>query len=959
MNRDKILQETFLYGGNASFVINLYQQYLNDKNSVPADWRLFFETLSAEEKQYLISDDRPPVWSKKQSLGLSLPVEEGETILFEQIRTSIRALMMIRAYRVRGHLNAKLDPLGLEKRDDHSELMIESYGFTSADLDKTVFIDGVLGLENPTLGQVLEKLKETYCGTVGVEFMHIQHPEQKSWIQERVEGVSSRNRVDFADQVEILKNLIAADSFERFLHVKYPGAKRFGLEGGESLIPGLSALVERVCAEGASKIVFGMAHRGRLSVLANILKKPLHMIFAHFQAGDVDSDSVQGSGDVKYHLGFSSERQINGNPIKLSLMPNPSHLEAVNPVVLGKVRAEQTEIGDNSRSRIMSILIHGDAAFAGQGLVAETFELSALKGYRTGGTVHIITNNQIGFTTSPPHSRSSPYSSDLAKVIQAPVFHVNGDDPEAVVWVTRMAADFRSQFAQDVVVDIVCYRRHGHNEIDEPSFTQPLMYQAIGKHTPTAKIYAEKLIKTGKLDEATVKSFIDNYEAELRKELDSLNEEVTRKIISTPDWLKGVWKGIKIPDNEDSQFDMTPKTGVSSETLKEIGRTLTTIPQNYTLNTRLIRLIQAKEQLVETGTNIDWATAEALAFGSLLLEGKKVRLSGQDVGRGTFSHRHAVWVDQNTEEKYIPLNNLAQAQQKFEVVDSPLAEASVLGFEYGMSLADPNALIIWEAQFGDFANGAQVIIDQFISSGEYKWNRLSGMVMSLPHGFEGQGPEHSSARLERYLQLCAENNMRVLNCSTPANYFHALRRQILGSTRKPLIIMAPKTLLRHKLAVSSMQEMSDDTTFMPIYADTMAKPNGVKRVILSSGKVYYELYQQRESLELSDVALIRLEQYYPFPEKQLIEILKPYANAEFIWCQEEPMNMGAWMFLDRRFEYILNKIAAKQSRFTYAGRPEAASPATGNSKRHEAEQALLVQQALAGHEKSFKKTLAL
>lgn len=911
MSREKILQETFLYGGNASFVIDLYQHYLKDKTSVTADWKTFFDSLSAEEKQYLASDDRPPVWSSKQKVAPLSTLGAAEDISFDMMRASIRALMMIRAYRVRGHLNADLDPLNLEKRDNHSELMIESYGFTPADLDRPVFIDGVLGLENPTLGDVLKRLRETYCGTVGVEFMHIQHPEQKSWIQERVEGIAPPKRVDFEDQVEILKNLIAADSFERFLHVKYPGAKRFGLEGGESLIPGLNALLERFSSEGVEKVVFGMAHRGRLSVLANILKKPYHMIFAHFQGGDVDPASVQGTGDVKYHLGFSSERQIKGKSLKMSLMPNPSHLEAVNPVVLGKVRAEQTETGDDGRYRIMSVLIHGDAAFAGQGLVAETLELSALKGYQTGGTVHIITNNQIGFTTSPPHSRSSPYSSDLAKVIQAPVFHVNGDDPEAVVWVCRLAADFRRQFAQDVVVDIVCYRRHGHNEIDEPSFTQPLMYQAIATHTPTAKLYADKLIQSGKLVEASVKEFIEAYETELRKELESLNEEVARKVISTPMWLEGAWKHIKTPNNADSQFDMAPKTGVNIKTLKEIGERLVTIPEKHTFNPRLFRLIQAKKQLVDTGLNIDWATGEALALGSLLLEGKKVRLSGQDVGRGTFSHRHAIWVDQTTEEKYIPLNNLGKKQAKFEVVDSPLAEASVLGFEYGMSLADPDALIIWEAQFGDFANGAQVIIDQFISSGEYKWNRLSGLVMSLPHGFEGQGPEHSSARLERYLQLCAENNMRVLNCSTPANYFHALRRQLLGSTRKPMIIMAPKTLLRHKLAVSSIDEMGDSTTFTPVYADPAVKPDAAKRVVVSSGKVYYELYHQREAVGLSDVALIRLEQYYPFPEKQLINALKPYANAEFIWCQEEPMNMGAWMFLDRRFDHILRKIDRK------------------------------------------------
>lgn len=948
MSREKILQETFLNGGNSPFINDLYQHYLQDRAGVTADWQEFFDSLTPEEHGYLGSDDRPPIWLKKNDNGQTA----GGGTSLENVRLSIRALMMVRAYRVRGHLNAHLDPLGLEKRHDHSELRMESYGFTAADLDKPLFLDGVLGLDNPTLRQVMEKVKETYCGTVGIEFMHIQHPDQKSWIQERVEGTLSSARVDTPDKLEILKNLVAADSFERFLHVKYPGAKRFGLEGGESLIPSLNALVERASAQGVEKIVFGMAHRGRLSVLANILKKPFHMIFARFQAGDVDPASVQGSGDVKYHLGFSSIRQINGKSIKLSLMPNPSHLEAVNPVVLGKVRAEQEAAGDEGRRRIISLLIHGDAAFAGQGLVAETLELSALKGYRTGGTVHVITNNQVGFTTSPPNSRSSPYSSDMAKAIQAPVFHVNADDPEAVVWVTRLAVDFQRQFAQDVVIDLVCYRRHGHNEIDDPSFTQPLMYQAIATHPPTVKLYAAALSHSDKIEATTVEEIIHTYEGELREEFEGLNDEVTKKIISSPDWLQGVWSHIQPPENKNPLQDMAPKTGISRSLLTEIGKALTTLPENHLFNPRLIRLIKAKKEAVAAGEGIDWATGEALAFGSLLLEGRRVRLSGQDVGRGTFSHRHSVWVDQETEAKYIPLNHIQKNQVKFEVIDSPLAEASVLGFEYGVSLADPEALVIWEAQFGDFANGAQVIIDQFIASGECKWNRLSGLVMLLPHGFEGQGPEHSSARLERYLQLCAESNMRVVNCSTPANYFHVLRRQLLGQTRKPLIVMSPKTLLRHKLAVSSFTEMETGTKFTPVYADLAIKPQAAKRVVICSGKIYYELLQERDALGLKDIVLIRLEQYYPFPEDALIECLKPYGHCEFFWCQEEPMNMGAWMFLDRRFDHILCRIDSKQRQFYYVGRPAAASPATGNGKRHEAEQAQLLQQALIRDEKN-------
>ncbi|WP_052046196.1 2-oxoglutarate dehydrogenase E1 component [Candidatus Paracaedibacter symbiosus] len=966
MSREKILQETFLNGGNASFVIDLYQHFLKDKNSVTADWQQFFTSLSAEERDYLALDDRPPLWAKPKHQGQEAA---NGTASVDEIRLSIRALMLVRAYRVRGHLNANLDPLGLENRGQHSELKMEGYDFTAEDLDKPLFLDGVLGLINPTLRQVIDKVKQTYCGTVGIEFMHIQHPEQKSWIQERVESTLSTARVDAADKLEILQNLVAADSFERFLHVKYPGAKRFGLEGGESLIPALNALLERASNQGVEKIVFGMAHRGRLSVLANILKKPFHMIFAHFQGGDVDPNSVQGTGDVKYHLGFSSIRQINGKSMKLSLMPNPSHLEAVNPIVLGKVRAEQDAGGDEGRCRIMSVLLHGDAAFAGQGLVAETLELSALKGYRTGGTVHIITNNQIGFTTSPPHSRSSPYSSDLAKAIQAPIFHVNADDPEAVVWVARLAADFQRQFAQDVVIDLICYRRHGHNEIDEPSFTQPLMYKAIAAHEPTAKLYAARLTNSGNVSANVVQDIITNYESELRQEFEGLSAEVTKKIISDPGWLQGVWEKIKTPDNKNPMQDMAPETGVSMSLLKEVGKALVTLPEKRVLNQRLVRLIKTKAEQLETSENIanetiangtiDWATGEALAFGTLLTEGYKVRLSGQDVGRGTFSHRHSVWVDQETEEKYVPLNNISATQAKYEVIDSPLAEASVLGFEYGVSLADPDVLVLWEAQFGDFANGAQMIIDQFISSGEYKWNRLSGLVMLLPHGFEGQGPEHSSARLERYLQLCAEGNMRVVNCSTPANYFHALRRQLLGQTRKPLIVMAPKTLLRHKHAVSSLNDMVTGTQFTPVYPEKVVKPEEAKRVVLCSGKVYYELLQERDSLNLKDVALVRLEQYYPFPEQYLIEALKPYAQAEFIWCQEEPMNMGAWNFLDRRLDHILRRIGSKQTQFFYAGRVEAASPATGNGKRHEAEQLQLVHDALIRDEKSFSKISVL
>jgi 2-oxoglutarate dehydrogenase E1 component len=949
---DKNDPEDFLNGTNAPYLLDLYQSYGADPTSVDEGWRRFFDHLDPATQPNPSQDDRAPIW--RSSHGMSCSSVPSAPPSLETIRNSIRTLMLIRSYRVRGHLKATLDPLGLEQRLDNSELLPQSYGFTDQAMQSRVFVDNVLGLENPTIQEVYDKLQAVYCGTVGVEFMHIQHPDQKSWIQERVENTPIAQRVEDSDRLDILKQLITADSFERFLQVKYPGVKRFGLEGGESLIPALSALVDRLVGDGVDKLVFGTAHRGRLNILSNILKKPAEEILAHFQGGDVDPTSVQGSGDVKYHVGYSTEREIQGRPIYFTLMPNPSHLEAVNPVVLGKVRAEQDGQGDKERRRTVAVLIHGDAAFTGQGLVAETLDLSGLQGYATGGTIHIIINNQIGFTTSPPHSRSSPYSSDIAKAIQAPIIHVNADDPDSVVWAMRLLVDFHRRFAVDVVLDLVCYRRHGHNEIDEPSFTQPLMYRRINEHPSTVQIYSKKLMETGLLTESEIQEFVDHYEGKLRDIFDSLDEQKTKILISKPQWLGGRWESIKSPQLVNEEIDRTPPTGVPLEQLEKVAEILTKVPDDLKINARLQRVLTAKKEALEVGDHLDWATGEALAFGSLLLEGRRVRLSGQDVGRGTFSHRHAVWVDQETERHYIPLNHITPEQPFFEVVDSPLAEASVLGFEYGYSLADPHNLVVWEAQFGDFANGAQVIIDQFISSGEKKWQRLSGVVILLPHGYEGQGPEHSSCRLERYLQLCAEQNFRVVNCTTPANYFHVLRRQLISETRKPLIVVAPKSLLRHKLAVSKVEDFLDGATFKPVIDDFKVEKESekelekekVNRVILCSGKVYYDLFQERAAQQRGDVALIRLEQYYPFPDNLLKEVLAPYASrAEFIWCQEEPENMGAWSFLDRRLDRLLGDLKAP-SRFTYAGRPEAASPATGNASRHDNEQRSLIHQAL-------------
>lgn len=862
------------------------------------------------------------------------------------IRDSLRALMMIRAYRVRGHLGAQLDPLDLEKPKYHAELDPLTYGFTAYDFERPIYMDGILGFDHmATLREILAKLKSSYCGHIGVEFMHILDPDQKAWIQHQFEQ-EAPTFSDF-EKKKILKDLIRAELFEKFIHVKYPGAKRFGLDGGESLLPALEALLLHMGEKGVDEIAMGMSHRGRLCVLANFLNQPMRMIFAQFNGTNIYKGEFDfGSGDVKYHQGFSNQRTVLGKKIHLSLTANPSHLEAVDPVTLGKVRAKQLLQGDSDRKKILGVLLHGDAAFAGQGMVAETLELSGLPGYRTGGTIHIIINNQIGFTTSPPHSRSSSYSSDVAKVIQAPIFHVNGDDPEAVVRVMRVACDYQRQFGHDVVIDLLCYRRYGHNEGDEPFFTQPLMYKKIAEHPTVSSLYKKQLAECNAISDADVASITQEVQQHSQSEFNAaalIGTDVHERF--KPDWLEGYWSGIRSQQYM-KDGDAVTQTGVNIDQLQLIGKKLLSIPDGFNLHPKLARAWEQKRTMFGTGKNFDWSTAEALAFGSLLTEGHHVRLSGQDCQRGTFSQRHAVLTDQENENKHIPLNHLANKQGFFEVIDSPLAEASVLGFEYGYSASCPHGLIMWEAQFGDFANGAQVIIDQFIASAEAKWFRMSALVMLLPHGHEGQGPEHTSARLERYLQLCAEENMQVVNCSTPANYFHALRRQIRGAYRKPLVMMTPKSLLRHRVAVSSLSDMAHGTTFTKIYNDPDGDPTQVKRVIICSGKIYYDILQVKLEQNRTDIALIRLEQFYPFPTIELIETLIPYRHAQFIWCQEEPYNMGAWIFLDRRFEKILNEINADQKRFECRSRPEAASPATGFLSRHIQEQTELINKAL-------------
>jgi 2-oxoglutarate dehydrogenase E1 component len=948
-------QATFLNGANATFIAELYARWLEDPAAVDESWRSFFGDL-AEEAPALLKELEGPGWGRERGHVIANGHGNGEAAVAaapvaapalpgvapeRATLDALRALSLIRAYRVRGHLLADLDPLGLVRLASHPDLEPSTYGFTEADYDRPIFVNGVLGFETATLREILAALKATYCGHVGIEYMHMQELEQRQWIQARIEV--PRNQTEFTREGKrtILERLTVAEMLERFLDRRYTGTKRFGLEGGEALIPALEQVIKRGGQLGMKELMLGMPHRGRLNVLTNVMGKPFAALFSEFQGNPANPADVQGSGDVKYHLGTSTDREMNDIRVHLSLTANPSHLEAVNPVVLGKVRAKQRQRGDTARDEVVGLLMHGDAAFAGQGLVAESLELSELKGYRTGGTIHVVVNNQIGFTTSPSYARSSPYPSDIAKSIQAPIFHVNGDDPEAVVHVARIATEFRHRFKKDVIVDIFCYRRHGHNEADEPAFTQPIMYRAIAEHATTRQLYAERLISEGVVSDTEAEAMVSDFMAYLDTQFEAAKNYRPNKA----DWLEGAWSGMKVASGDARRGE----TAVALETLKEVGHALVTVPEGFNLNRKIARQLEAKKKAIESGAGIDWATGEALAFATLCAEGTVVRLSGQDSGRGTFSQRHAVLVDQETEERYVPVNHVRQGQAMFEVIDSPLSEAAVLGFEYGYSLADPHALVLWEAQFGDFANGAQVIIDQFISSGEAKWLRMSGLVLLLPHGYEGQGPEHSSARLERFLQLSGEDNLQVCNLTTAANYFHALRRQMRRDFRKPLVIMTPKSLLRHPEVVSNLAEMGPGTFFRRTIdeVDPLVADDRVKRVVLCSGKVYYDLRQARRERKIHDVAIVRIEQLHPFPAKALADSIGRYRAADVFWCQEEPQNMGAWNFVDRRIEQVLVDLGGKSRRARYIGRPEAAATATGLLKRHNAEQAKLVDEALS------------
>jgi 2-oxoglutarate dehydrogenase E1 component len=955
-------QTSFLFGANAPFIEELYERYLGDPNAVDAEWRTFFEALG-EQKNDVLAEMRGASWAPNGAhvIGAvdpdSLPSPANRNVkgngaaapaaiankTEDQIRAAAldtsRAFLLIRSYRIRGHLEADLDPLGLIRQARHRELDPATYGFGDGDWDRPILIFGSLGLgESATLRQIWDRLRKTYCGKIGVEYMHISDPDQKAWIQERIEHVENRTEFTPEGRRMILERVVEAEGLERYLGVKFVGTKRFGLDGGESMIPGIEQILKRGGQLGIRDVVIGMPHRGRLNTLVHVLHKSYTALFSEFQGRSSQPEEMRGSGDVKYHLGASADREFDGTTIHVSLAPNPSHLEAVNPVVLGKARAKQDQRGDTERSQVMAILMHGDAAFAGQGLVAESLDLSDLGGYRIGGTIHFVVNNQIGFTTLPTYSRSGPYCTEIAKIVQAPILHVNGDDPEAVVHVSRIATEYRQHFKRDIVIDMFCYRRHGHNESDEPMFTQPLMYKEIAGHKTVKEVYAARLEAEGFITAAEVAAL----DAALREKLDKALEAANQYKPNKADWLEGRWAGFTVAPGEE---DRKGTTAVDTEQLLAVGHAISEVPKNFDLNRKIARQLQEKRKTIDTGRDIDWATGEALAWGTLLAEGTPVRLSGQDSGRGTFSQRHSVLVDQATEAKYVPLNHVAAEQARIEIIDSPLNEAGVLGFEYGYSSAEPNALVLWEAQFGDFANGAQVIIDQFICSGESKWLRMDGLVMLLPHGYEGQGPEHSSARLERYLQLSAEDNWQVVVPTTPANYFHALRRQVRRSFRKPLVVMTPKSLLRHKECVSTLADFGPGTSFKRILAETDPLTDDIKvrRVILCSGKVYFDLVAERRKRKIDDIAILRIEQLYPFPFSRLGVRLSQYPNAEVVWCQEEPENMGAWYFVDRRIERALSGTSARP---IYIGRPEAASPATGSARTHVKEQADLVDRAL-------------
>ncbi|WP_445191943.1 2-oxoglutarate dehydrogenase E1 component [Sphingomonas sp. Tas61C01] len=952
-------------GVSPAFVEGLYATYKRSPDTVEPGWRAFFEGLESTATgpswarstwPLTTTDDLTAALDPTQMEPAPRPAKGGKAApaaaapapsqddIIKAAGDAIRAQLLIRTYRVRGHLAANLDPLGLASREMPEDLKTDYHGFTDADIDRPVYLGGTMGLQWATVRELVDTLRANYCSNVGLEYMHIVDVEERRFLQDRMEGKDKGADFSPLGKKAILNKVIEAEQWEKFLGRKYVGTKRFGLDGGESMIPALESVIKYGGQYGVREIVFGMAHRGRLNVLANVMAKPLRVIFHEFAGGSANPDDIGGSGDVKYHLGTSTDRDFDGIKVHMSLVANPSHLEAADPVVLGKTRAIQTIAGDlKEHTASLPVLIHGDAAFAGQGIVWECLGFSGIRGYNTGGCVHFIINNQIGFTTSPQFARSSPYPSDVAKGVQAPIFHVNGDDPEAVTFATKMAMEFRQTFHRDIVIDMWCYRRFGHNEGDEPSFTQPLMYKAIKDHPPVSTLYGERLVAEGVID----KQWLDDNVTQYTNLLEGEFEAGAAYKPNRADWFAGRWSGLHAPaDPETARRSVD--TGLDRKLFDSLGRTLTTVPDSIVIHKTLARVIDAKREMFASGANFDWATGEALAFGSLLSEGYGVRLSGQDSGRGTFSQRHAVWIDQTDEHKYLPLAQIEHG--RVEILDSPLSEYGVLGFEYGYAIADPKTLVLWEAQFGDFVNGAQIMIDQFIAAGEAKWLRANGLVMLLPHGYEGQGPEHSSARPERFLQLCAQDNMQVANCTTPANYFHLLRRQMHRTFRKPLVVMTPKSLLRHKLAVSETADFLGDSHFQRLLSDTNGAPDtATRRLVLCTGKVAYDLIEARDAAGDTATQIVRVEQLYPFPGDALAaRIARMPTLEDVVWAQEEPRNNGYWTFVEPFIEESLKAAGCGVARARYAGRAAAASPATGLMKRHQLEQAALVADAL-GH----------
>ncbi len=937
----RMWQSAHISGGNAAYVEELYERYLRDPNSVPEQWREYFASLPRIEG--VVANDIPHSTVRENFVHMArnrqrLQPVAASSVSSEHEKKQVLVLRLINAYRVRGHQKAQLDPLGLMSRDDVPDLKLEHHGLTAADLD-TPFQTGSLfiGKEEATLGEIIESLESTYCSSIGAEFMHIVDTEQRRWFQSRLESVRGAPGLSADARIHLLERLTAAEGLEKYLGTKYPGTKRFGLEGGESLIPMLDEMIQRMGAGSVKEVVIGMAHRGRLNVLVNILGKNPADLFAEFD-GKIDLHG-KSSGDVKYHQGFSSNVMTPGGEVHLALAFNPSHLEIVSPVVEGSVRARQDRRNDDAREQVLPVSIHGDAAFAGQGVVMETFQLSQTRAYATGGTIHIVINNQVGFTTSKPEdARSTEYCTDVAKIVGAPILHVNGDDPEAVIFATKLAADYRKEFQQDVVIDLVCYRRRGHNEADEPAGTQPVMYNQIKVQDTTRALYANSLVESRVVSAEQNATMADDY----RDALDN-GQHVVKSLVREP--------------NTNLYVDWTPYLGhewtarhdtrVALGTLQELGQSLTAVPEGFPLQRQVGKIIDDRRKMAAGAMPINWGMAELLAYSSLLMEGHPVRLTGQDVGRGTFSHRHAVLHSQKDGATHVPLAHMSEDQPAMEIFDSVLSEEAVLAFEYGYATTQPNSLVIWEAQFGDFANGAQVVIDQFITSGESKWGRLCGLTMLLPHGYEGQGPEHSSARLERFLQLSAEHNIQVCVPTTPAQVFHMLRRQVLRPLRKPLVVFTPKSLLRHKEAISTLEEVAEGSfqTVLPELDNLDAAK--VDRVVMCSGKVYYDLLNKRRAEGLENVAIVRIEQLYPFPEEDLQAILDSYPNlTSAVWCQEEPMNQGAWYCSQHHMHRVVAGHTNKKLSLTYAGRPASAAPACGYMSMHVEQQQKLVADAL-------------